>query len=279
MRKPYCIAEAGVNHNGSLKRAHELVDAAADAGADAVKFQAFHTELMQGRNMENLVMLYPLEPGKHWWKHLGAHVWERGLDFIVTPFDLKSLDEIQNQWLTSIKIASSEITNRELLRNIFASGFPCIMSTGRATDTEVGRAFMQMTLFPVRAMLMYCVPDYPTEVDRLDLSRIRKMREFWSTPVGFSDHCDSVETGATAVKHGAEVLEKHFTLSRKLPGPDHFFSLEPDMLKQYIAKAKDEYVAGQTAKSSDHLGSVAGRSDDGPGEVAGVGPQEPASVR
>jgi sialic acid synthase SpsE len=258
------IAEAGVNHNGSLVAAKALIDVAKAAGADAVKFQAFYPELMSGRTEENLAMLELLTLPLGAWKHLGYYAYKEYLDFIVTPFDLRSLDEIQVPWLHAIKIASPDIANISLLSAVAETKHAVVLSTGGASLKQIDVALR--LLKGRRVTLLHCIPKYPTPESELDLDRIGLLQRTFGIPVGFSDHSDcGPEVAARAVAAGATMLEKHFTLSRKLPGPDHHMSFELEELREYIRLAKENKGASVLRDRSEkglrkELSGVAGRT-------------------
>ena len=197
---------------------------------------------MYERSQENREMLRPYVLKPHHWRKLGNHAWEQHLDFIVTPFDVRSLSEIESTWLSAVKIAHSDLHNRELLVQVSKTNHPVIISIPHYEDGEYW-----LPEFPGGLTLLYCHADYPANPDKVDWDGINRLR---SVPgcrsVGFSDHCDNVLTGARAVEAGALVLEKHFTLDRKRAGADHFFSMNPVQFKEYIRRARNQYGIQRT---------------------------------
>ena len=239
----FVIAEAGVNHNGSPEQAKRLIDAAHAAGADAVKFQTFQAEKVvspaaakakyqvetTGESGAQLEMVRRLELPPEAFRELATHCRKRGILFLSTPFDPESADLLDGVGVPAFKVASGEITNWPFLAHIARKGKPMILSTGMSDLDEV-----QAALGVVRGagntqlVLLHCVSCYPTAPESANLRAIETMAAQFQVPVGFSDHTLGVEIALAAVAVGACVLEKHLTLDRKLPGPDHRASLEPD---------------------------------------------------
>lgn len=254
--KTLIIAEAGVNHNGSLELALELVDAAADAGADYVKFQTFRADKLAGKSAKKAeyqarnigdgddsqyAMLKKLElsPENHF--KLMERCLERGIKFLSTAFDLESINFLENLGLPLWKIPSGEITNFPYLRAIGRTKKPAILSTGMATLQEVEDAVGVLTRFgtPRRQItLLHCTTEYPAPKNEINLSAMRTLGEHFGLPVGYSDHTQGIEIPVAAVALGATVIEKHFTLDRTMEGPDHRASLEPDELREMVAQIR-----------------------------------------
>src|SRR5690606_33903649 len=238
----FIIAEAGVNHNGRLDLAHRLVDAAADAGADAVKFQTFRAERIASasaprakyqvasdsgdQSQVEMLKALELEPGD--FRELAEHARERGLVFLSTPFDSESVDLLATLPVPAYKIGSGDLTNMPLLQRVAALGLPVILSTGMATLGEVEEAltWLRQAGDPPVALL-HCTSAYPAPYDALNLRAMETLRQAFGCPVGYSDHSLGIEVPVAAVAIGACILEKHLTLDRSLPGPDHAASLEP----------------------------------------------------
>lgn len=245
----FVIAEAGVNHNGDLKIAKQLVDVAKDAGANAIKFQTFRAEALvidsapkakyqaetTGAHESQFDMLKKLELSLEIHQILKAYCEEKGILFLSTPFDEACADFLHELGVAAFKIPSGEINNPFLLGHIALKGKPVIISTGMATLVEVEAA-----VYAVRnarndqIVLLHCVSQYPTYPEDANLRAMEVMRKKFKLPVGFSDHTEGIEVPLAAVALGASVIEKHFTLNRNLPGPDHRASLEPAELKQMI---------------------------------------------
>lgn len=240
------IAEAGVNHNGDESLAHDLVDVAADAGADAVKFQTFQPALVVSATAatapyqrerlgldRQVDMIRALELPADAWRRLRDHATERGVAFLSSPFDLPSAELLIDVGTEELKIASGELTNLPFLRAVARLGVPLILSTGMASEAEVGVALAAVQDAP-GVTLLHCVSAYPAPVDQANLRAIPAMARAFSVPVGWSDHTLTDVTAIVAVALGASVLEKHITTDRSLPGPDHAASLDPAQLAQYV---------------------------------------------
>jgi N,N'-diacetyllegionaminate synthase len=238
----FVIAEAGVNHNGDLGLAGRLVDAAADAGADAVKFQTFRTAALvsaaapkaryqvetTGGGESQQAMLARLELSAAAHAALKAHAARRSLVFFSTPFDEASADLLEGLGVALFKVPSGEVTNLPLLRHVAAKGRPVLLSTGMCTLDEVAVAVATVRAAgdPPLAIL-HCVSAYPAPAEDTNLKAMDTLRERFGCPVGLSDHSLGIEIALAAVARGAALLEKHLTLDRTLPGPDHRASLEP----------------------------------------------------
>lgn len=248
------IAEAGVNHNGDLKTAMEMVEAAKAAGADAVKFQTWITEQVYGADSikpdYQLAGTDPAESEFHTVKRnelsfdafrkLKKHCAKVGITMLSTPDEWRSADFLIGELdLPVIKIASQDVNNLPFLRYLAASGKPLIYSSGTASLAEVAAAVDAMRGAGCRELaVLHCTSCYPAAAPTLNLRAILTLREALRLPVGYSDHSLGIEMGGAAVALGACILEKHFTLSRRMPGPDQAASLEPSELKDYIDSAR-----------------------------------------
>ncbi|AMV19964.1 N-acetylneuraminate synthase [Planctomyces sp. SH-PL14] len=245
----FVIAEAGVNHNGSVDLAVQLVDVAADCGADAIKFQTFRAEKLvtaeakqaeyQSRNMgqteSQLTMLRRLELSQDDHLKVMAHCRQRGIGFLSTPFDEESADFLDREGMPAIKIPSGEVTNLPLIEHLAAKGRPVLLSTGMCRLSEVEACVMTLEGCGVRDLaILHCVSNYPAAPADTNLRAMRTMAEAFGHPVGYSDHTLGNEVSFAAVALGACVIEKHFTLDRSLPGPDHKASAEPAQLRQLV---------------------------------------------
>ncbi|MBI2552450.1 N-acetylneuraminate synthase [Candidatus Uhrbacteria bacterium] len=252
----FIIAEAGVNHNGDLEIAKKLVDAAVDAGADAVKFQTFRADQLviasavkagyqienTGTNESQAEMLRALELSAEAHRELVAYCAQTGIMFMSTPFDLESVDFLAGLGMSVFKIASGEITNLPLLRKIGGLGREVIMSTGMANMDEVEAALnvlVQAGTPKGKITVLHCHTDYPTQMQDVNLRAMLTMRDALGVKVGYSDHTPGIEIPIAAVALGASVIEKHFTLDRNMPGPDHKASLEPDELSAMVAAIRN----------------------------------------
>ena len=238
----FVIAEAGVNHNGDSALAHQLIDVAADAGADAVKFQTFDPERLvsatarkaayqaagTGSSESQLDMLRRLVLPLEALAALAEHAARRGLIFLSTPFDESSADTLGELGMAAFKVPSGEVTNHALVAHVAGKGRPVLLSTGMSTLAEVAAAVevVRQSGHPPLA-LFHCVTSYPAAPADCNLRAIAAMKAAFGAPVGWSDHTEGVAVSLAAVAAGANLLEKHFTLDRGLPGPDHRASLEP----------------------------------------------------
>lgn len=255
----YFIAEAGVNHNGDINMAEALIDAAADAGADAVKFQTFSTDRLvvtgaetadyqqeqtgETETQQDLLRQYELTENEH--VHLQSYAADRGITFLSTPFDEESATFLDDIGVPAIKVGSGELDNKPLLTHISSLGRPMVVSTGMGTMAEVERAceWIWETNQDIDLSLLHCTSAYPTPLSEANLRAMKTMANRFDVPVGYSDHTTAVETPAMAVAAGAQIVEKHFTLDRSLPGPDHETSLTPDELRRAVDLASDARVA------------------------------------
>lgn len=249
---PYFIAEAGVNHNGDLNLAEQLIDVAADAGADAVKFQTFSTDRLVTQDAETadyqeestgkgsqyeMLQQYELDRAAH--KRLIDYCEEREITFLSTPFDRESADMLADLGLPAIKVGSGELDNHPLLEHIAGLDLPMIVSTGMGTMEEVRAAYesIRSVNSEIGLVFLHCTSSYPAEVEDVHLRAMKTMDQELPTLVGYSDHTTLPETPALAVAAGTCVVEKHFTIDSTLPGPDHRASLEPDELERAVSLA------------------------------------------
>jgi len=243
--KTLIIAEAGVNHNGDMELAKQLVEVAASAGADLVKFQTFSAERLatqiapkadyQTRTTDQaqsqLAMLRQLELSPAMHQTLIAHCQTRGIGFFSTGFDILSLDYLASLGAERFKVPSGEITNLPYLRHIGGFGKPLILSTGMATLSEIEAALDALEIAGTprsQITVLHCNTEYPTPMQDVNLLAMTRIRDAFGVAVGYSDHTAGTEVPIAAVALGATVIEKHLTLDRNLPGPDHKASLEPD---------------------------------------------------
>ena len=254
----FVIAEAGVNHNGDVSLAHRLVDVAAEAGADAVKFQTFDPDRLvspaarkaayqvanTGSTESQLEMLRGLVLPEAALAPLAAHARERGLLFLSTPFDEGSADLLEELGMPAFKVPSGEITNHPFVAHVASKGKPVLMSTGMSTLAEVAEAVqvVRENGDPPLA-LFHCVTSYPAAPADCNLRAIPVMRAAFEVPVGWSDHTEGIAISLAAVAAGAAMLEKHFTLDRSLPGPDHRASLEPGELSTMVRTIREVETA------------------------------------
>ncbi|TAJ10986.1 MAG: N-acetylneuraminate synthase [Nitrospirae bacterium] len=246
----FVIAEAGVNHNGDLRLARRLIDTAVQAGADAVKFQAYKAERLvteaapkaeyqvraTGGGESQLDMLRRLELHPEAQYELRDYCRQKGILFLSTPFDEESADVLENVAVSAFKIPSGEITNLPFLAHVAKKGRPMILSTGMATLGEVETALRAVeSAGNCEVILLHCVSNYPADPADVNLRAIPTMIQAFHLPVGYSDHTLGIEVPLAAVALGACVIEKHFTLDRALPGPDQQASAEPAELAALVA--------------------------------------------
>ncbi len=249
--KTLLIAEAGVNHNGDIAMARRLIDVAADAGVDYVKFQTFKAERLvtadagkadyqkqsTGKTENQLEMLRRLELDRKAHIELIEHCKTRGIKFLSTGFDIESIDMLVEFGIDVFKIPSGEITNLPYLRHIGRNGKPVILSTGMSDLNEIGAALNLLEEAGTprdRITLLHCNTEYPTPMIDVNLRAMLTIRDTYNVNVGYSDHTLGTEIAIAAVALGASVIEKHFTLDRNLPGPDHRASLEPAELMAMV---------------------------------------------
>lgn len=247
-RPAFVIAEAGVNHNGKLDLAFQLVDAAIAAGADAVKFQTFiaadvitaeaakaEYQKTTGEQESQLEMVKRLELSFGDFQKLKMYCDDQGITFLSTPFDFKSVDFLAELGVVAFKISSGDLTNDPLLRHVAAKKRPVILSTGMSNLDEVREA-----LAVIRGagnddvIVLQCVTNYPAAAEDINLRAMLSMQSAFDVDVGYSDHTLGIEVALAAVALGACVIEKHFTLNKNFAGPDHRASLEPDEFKAMV---------------------------------------------
>lgn len=249
----FVIAEAGVNHNGDVALAKRLIEVAVDAGANAVKFQSFRAGdiatseapkaayqiASTGSNETQREMLERLELTRAEQEELSRHARDRGIIFCSTPFDLASVDLLDELDVPFFKVASGELTHIPLLRRIAHTGKPVVVSTGMSELEEVESAVGTLRAAGAGDIaLLHCVSEYPASSAEANLRAMATMRERFGTPVGFSDHTVGLEVAVAAVALGASILEKHLTLDRSMPGPDHRASIEPDEFHRLVREIR-----------------------------------------
>lgn len=250
------IAEAGVNHNGSMEMAREMVKAAKEAGADYVKFQTAVPELVistfapkaeyqkdtDGESRSQLDMCKAIHLPLSAYSELKTLCEQEGIGFMSTPFDLVSIDLLAELGQDYMKVPSGEITNLPYLEKIAQAGIPVIISTGMATIEETRRALEVLTSGPLTLddiIVLHCNTQYPTPMHDVNLRAMMTLSRKLGVKTGYSDHTQGIEVPIAATALGAVVVEKHFTLSRELPGPDHKASLEPDELKEMVSAIRN----------------------------------------
>lgn len=256
------IAEAGVNHNGDISIAKQLVDVAADSGADYVKFQTFKAEKMVTRlaskagyqmagqdpvkQSTQFDMLKSLELDTKTHQLLIDHCQKKKIGFLSTAFDLDSIDLISELGIPFFKVPSGEITNLPYLKKIAGKGKPVVLSTGMATLQEVVDAFDLLTTHGVdreKITVLHCNTEYPTPIEDVNLKAMLTLQKELNVDVGYSDHTLGIEVPIAAVAMGATVIEKHFTIDKSMKGPDHKSSLEPGELKAMVSAIRNIELA------------------------------------
>jgi len=278
--KVFIIAEAGVNHNGSIKIAKKLIDVAKNSGADAVKFQTFKAELLASSSAPKagyqkkstrdskpqLGMLKKLELKDREFEKIAAYAKKKKILFLSSPFDKESVDVLNKIGIKTFKIPSGEITNIPLLEYIAKKGKPVILSTGMSGLKEIKEALKAIRKEGIKDItLLQCVTNYPASIKDVNLRTIQAMKSFFKLPVGFSDHTAGFTASIAAVALGATVIEKHFTLDKNMSGPDHKASLEPEEFKKMVKAVRDtEKSLGdgrkRPAKSEEAIKKVARKS-------------------
>lgn len=264
MSKVMVIAEAGVNHNGDISLAKKLIDVAVEAKADVVKFQTFKAENIvideapkatyqketTDSNESQYKMLKKLELSAENHKELIAYCKEKGILFLSTPFDLESIDLLDDLEIEIFKIPSGELTNLPYLEKIGAKRKQVILSTGMSTLDEVEAAIRILNNEGTKDItLLHCTTQYPTPMEEVNLNAMLTMKERFGLQVGYSDHTKGIEVPIAAVAIGASVIEKHFTLDKNMEGPDHRASLEPnELIKMVQAIRNIEKALGSDKK-------------------------------
>lgn len=261
----FIIAEIGSNHNGSLEQAKRLIEVAIESGADAIKFQIFNAEslyskytpefsYLKGQNVYELIK--SIETSREWIKELARYCKEKNIDFLASAFDFEAVD-LLDKYVPAFKIASFEITDLELIKYAAEKGKPMIISTGMANLGEIEDAITTIkSVGNADIILLHCNSLYPTPVEVVNLKAMETMKTAFKVPIGFSDHTLGIHIPIAAVAMGACVIEKHFTLDRNLPGPDHSFAIEPDELKEMVRCIREvEKVRGTGIKEKSELES------------------------
>jgi N,N'-diacetyllegionaminate synthase len=259
--KTIIIAEAGVNHNGNFELAKQLVKVAAKAGADYVKFQTFKADKIvsktakkaayQARNINDgddsqYAMLKKLEMPEEWYIQLIKYANQQGIQFLSTGFDNESIDFLDQLGSPLFKIPSGEITNKPYLRHIAGKGKPVIISTGMANLEEIKAALAVLCengIAKEDITVLHCNTEYPTPMEDVNLKAMLTIKNELDVKIGYSDHTNGIEVPIAAAVLGATVIEKHFTLDRNLPGPDHKASLEPDELRSMVKAIRNVELA------------------------------------
>lgn len=248
----FIIAEAGVNHNGDFDLALKLIDEAAAAGVDAVKFQSFKTEKLILNNIEKAPyqkvttgedetqfgMLKRLEMPLEQMIKLKSYAEENGLIFLSTPFDEESMEELNAIGVDAFKVASTDTTNISFLRKLAKKGRPVLLSTGMCNIDEIDQAVHEIEKYNSQLVLFQCTANYPIKDEDANLNIISVLKERYQVITGYSDHSTGVGAAPYAIPLGAKVIEKHFTLDKSMEGPDHKASLDPVELKELVLQVR-----------------------------------------
>lgn len=260
----YIIAEAGVNHNGSVELAYKLIDAAKSAGADCIKFQTFNSQEFVSHNAQKaeyqknttgegsqVDMLKKLELSYDVFLMLKDYCDKVGICFLSTPFDLKSINFLKSIDMPFWKIPSGEVTNYPYLVELAKTGKPVVMSTGMCEMSEIESAIEVLKDNGTKEIkILHCTTEYPTPYEDVNLKAMQTIKDTFGYEVGYSDHTKGIEVPVAAVALGAAIIEKHFTLDRNMEGPDHKASLEPDDLAAMVLSIRHiEKVIGTGIKT------------------------------
>lgn len=247
--KTFIIAEAGVNHNGDMRLAKEMIDVAVESNVDAIKFQTFKAEKLIIKNIEKAPyqkvttnsgesqydMLKRLEVTKEQTKELMDYCEKKNIIFLSTPFEKTSLDELDELGVSAFKIAATDLTNIQFLRQVAEKGRPIILSAGMCYLEEVERALDEIYPINKNLILLQCTANYPIQDAEANINVIKTFQKKFDVLVGYSDHSQGVGASPYAVAIGAKVIEKHFTLDKDMEGPDHKASVTPEELKQLVS--------------------------------------------
>ena len=254
---PYFIAEIGINHNGSMKLAKEMIDIAKSNGADCVKFQSFivndyissladKASYQKQDGLENVSQRDIIGKSQLSFKQISdikLYAKKKGIDFLSTPFEIKSLKYLIELGVDAIKISSCNLTNYPFLEEAAKSNIPILLSTGMSNIEEVKKAVKIFKDFNSPLIILQCTSNYPSKISNANLNVLKTYQDMFSVPVGLSDHTYNNTTSVVAISLGAVVIEKHFTLSRSLPGIDQKASIEPSELKMLIRDIRDAKVS------------------------------------
>jgi len=275
----FIVAEAGSNHDHNLRQAKKLIDVAANASVDAVKFQTFSADKIVAKvapkagymkkvsEKESVHEIFKrIELPREWHPELAKHAKRRGLIFLSSPFDEEAVDFLDGLGVPAFKVASGELTNLPFIEYIAKKGKPMIVSTGAATMAEIKEAISTIKRAGNdKIVLLQCTANYPAAEEDANLLAINTLRQKFRLPVGYSDHTLGIAAPLAAVVLGAVMIEKHFTLSKKLLGPDHFYALEPSELKAMVdgIRAVEKLLGSpikRPAKAEEEIRRLARRS-------------------
>lgn len=283
--KTFIIAEAGANHNRDFKQALSLIDVAVEAGADACKFQTYSSETLYSKNSPDFAgyknitkLIKDIELPREWQKDLKQYCDEKGIEFMSTPFDEKAVDELVNLGIKRLKIAGFESTDFRFVDMVASSRLPLVISLGIGFEIKyLGRIFDIAEKYGNDLSFMHCNNAYPTPIEDVGVDIVKQLSQDTRYKWGLSDHTESPFTPALAVAAGATIIEKHFTLSKHLPGPDHPFALEPNQLKQMVeyirfaekasSKKSSNEISNSEKSFTPAMRSVVAKTDIKVGEI------------
>ena len=247
--KPFIIAEAGSNFNQSIDIAKEMIDVALEARCNAIKFQLFRAEYLYPDRGEMYDLFKSIELNPNWVSILSKYCQKKNIIFLASPFDSKSVDVLEDSEIPAYKVASSETTNFKLLRYMALKNKPLIISTGMCDIIDVQEAiFLCESHNNNNLSLLQCGAMYPIPSNQINLNVIQTYKKLFDIPIGFSDHTMNNVAAITSIGLGSSIFEKHFTLSRKLDGPDHSFALEPNELNSYVSDIHEAHISLGTSK-------------------------------
>ena len=246
----FVIAEAGINHNGNPELAERLVEEAKKCGASAVKFQSFKAEDLASPSSQYYSLFKSVELKRELHRKLYDKAKEVGIEFLSTPFSEEMADLLEELGVSAFKIASGDLNHKKLIKYVAKKGKPVILSTGASTLEEVERAVnWVLSEGNEKIVILHCVSLYPTPVELANLKVLRLLKSVFPFPVGFSDHTQSLLTPVVATALGANAIEKHFTLSKRMEGPDHALSCDPEELKKMLEWIREtEWLMGKPVK-------------------------------
>ena len=249
-RPCFIIAEAGLNHNGMAEMAAQLIETAADCGADAIKFQTYLTHELFAPDHPEYDKFERMQLSRDVYNDLRKIADQRNIILLSTPFDEISVDLLYELGVPAFKIGSGELTHLDFLRFAASKKKPMVLSTGMSTPSQIDAAVAVLNESNADFALLHCVSSYPCAPESACVRSVTTLREKYNVPVGYSDHTIGVEAALAAVALGACIIEKHFTLSKNLPGWDHFFSADPDELRRLTASVRiTESVLGAAEKT------------------------------
>ncbi|KZR72327.1 N,N'-diacetyllegionaminic acid synthase [Prochlorococcus marinus str. MIT 1318] len=251
----FIVAEAGVNHNGSVSQAKELIDAAKDCGCDAIKFQAWKAEHLASNDAQladyqksqvaassQYEMLSKLSLEKEDHIMLKQYCFDKGIQYLCSPFDIEGIEMLSDFNMSKVKVPSGEITNLPYLRNLSKYKWDIILSTGMSDMSEIESAISILNCRD-RITLLHCTSEYPAPYNEVNLNCIKTMHNRFQMPIGYSDHTIGIEVAIAAVAIGASIIEKHITLDTGMNGPDHIASTEPKMFKRMVESIRNIQLA------------------------------------